>query len=113
MYSPRPLALRQLDERFHNLRPQDFAYWGAYLLEDIGIMEIDRAVGDVAVYGKQIRDELTGGGNSLAPNWAEVATRLWTMSPALSSPHSMLSVMCQLACAKLVIEDRLNAKEAK
>lgn len=113
MYSHRPLAVNQLDERIPTLKPQDFAYWGAYLLEDIGILEIDRAVGDIESYGKQIRSELTGGGDKLTPHWSGVATRLWTISPALSSPHSMLSVMCQLACAKLVIEDRLNAKEAK
>jgi hypothetical protein len=93
--------------------PEDFANWGAYFLEDIGILEIDRAIGSIREYGLLIRNELTDGGDKLSPYWSEVATRLWSMSPAFTTPSPMMSVLCQLVCAKLVIEDRLGAKKTK
>jgi hypothetical protein len=103
--------VENLDRVLPGLRDEDFANWGAYLLEDIGVIELDRVVGSIPKFGARIRQEMTWRNGVLNPHWSELAIRLHLMSPAMTNPNSMLASMCQLAAAKLLLEGRINAQE--
>lgn len=92
------------------LREEDLASWGAYSLEDMGILEVDRVIGTSAEFGAAIRRELLAGGSGLSHHWTNVANRLMAVSPAMSNPTSMIAVLCQMAAVRLFIEDRIHAR---
>lgn len=91
------------------LRDEDLASWGAYSLEDMGILEVDRVIGSSARFGSAIRRELMAGGTGLGHHWTGVANRLMSVSPAMSNPTSLIAVLCQIAAVRLFIEDRIHA----
>lgn len=92
------------------LRDEDLASWGAYSLEDMGIIEVDRVVGSSASFGAAIRGELVNHKGELKHHWILVAQRLHDVSPGMSNPAAMIAVLCQLAATRLFIEDRLHVR---
>lgn len=97
-------ALRKIEERLPELRDEDFAAWGAYVYEDLGVIELDRAVGGAGPFGARLRAELTEGGR-FKEKWVKVAVRLNAMSPAAGNPSEMLAGLCMLAAAHLFVVD--------
>ena len=95
-------ALRRLEERLPELRDEDFASWGAYVYEDLGVIELDRAVGGAGPFGARLRAELVEG-NRFKEKWVKVAVRLSAMSPAAGNPSEMLAGLCMLAAAHLFV----------
>jgi len=88
------------------LRNEDFANWGAYVLEDIGIVEVDRAIESISSFGESIRQELCSPAGILNAKWTEVALRLYVLSPSTTNPNAMLASLCQLSAALLFTEGR-------
>lgn len=104
-----PASVRTLNGMMAGLRDEDFAHWGAYVLEDLGILEIDKVVGSFKGYGHQIRAELTSVDGKLIPHWTQVAVRLHACSPAMSNPNAVMAALCQLVTSKLFTEGKLRA----
>ena len=102
--SPPLEALRKLEERLLELRDEDFASWGAYVYEDLGVIELDRAVGGAGPFGARLRAELTEG-SKFKEKWVKVAERLNAMSPAAGNPSEMLAGLCMLAAAHLFVAE--------
>lgn len=94
----------------NKLRDEDLASWGAYALEDMGIIEVDRLIGTASALGAAIRAELLNHKGELTHHWSLVAQRLHHVSPGMSNPAAMIAVLCQLACTRLFIEDRLHVR---
>lgn len=97
-------ALRKLEERLPELRDEDFASWGAYVYEDLGVIELDRAVGGAGPFGARLRAELTEGGR-FKEKWVKAAVKLDAVSPAVGNPSEMLAGLCMLAAAHLFVSE--------
>ncbi len=106
---PLPLPVQTLNERIPRLRDEDLARWGAMVIEDIGIFEIDRIVGTAADFGASIRRELCGPSGGLNPHWCEVASRVFVHSPGASDPTFLLGTLCLLATAKIYEQGGFDA----
>jgi hypothetical protein len=94
--------LERLESRLPELRNEDFASWGAYIYEDLGIIDLDRAVGGASEFGARIRAELTED-HKFRPKWVRIAIRLRDMSPATENPAEMMAALCMLASAHLYV----------
>ena len=90
------------------LRNEDFARGGAMTFEDLGVIEIDRLVGNPSDFGARLRKTLCGSDGLINHKWAEVASRVSIVSPGTSDPTMMLMVLCQLAAAELFIDGDLR-----
>ena len=97
----RPASLDLLENRLAELRNEDFAAWGAYVYEDLGVIDIDRAVGSASSFGASIRAELTED-NRFRDKWVRVACTLHRFSPATENPSEMMAGLCMLATAHLL-----------
>jgi hypothetical protein len=95
--------VEKLDLRLPELRDTDFASWGAYVYEDLGVIDVDRAVGSASDFGRRIREELVGPDGRLNDKWTAIAARLHSMSPATENPADMLAALCMLASAHLLV----------
>lgn len=93
------------------LSDEDLARWGAYAIEDIGVIEIDKVVGQARPFGAAIRAELFGSPNHdyFSFKWEVIANRVHRFSPSTESPGNMVAVLCQLAATQLFLEGNLNA----
>jgi len=98
----RPGSLDLLEARLPELRNEDFASWGAYVYEDLGVIDLDRAVGGASSFGAAIRAELVHE-NRFKPKWVRIASRLHRMSPATENPAEMMAGLCILAAAHLLV----------
>lgn len=107
-YFPRLPQISRLDQAFPTLRDEDLAHWGAYSIEDLGIIELDKVVGSPKAFGAMIRAEMAPTG-PLNDKWAEIASRILRWSPGATNPTALLSTMCQLCAAQLFVEGRVNA----
>lgn len=101
--------IRKAEQSLRTLSDESLAQWGAMAVEDLGIIDVDRAVGAVKSFGANLRRELCTESGELRPSWAEVSSRLLILSPATYNPGSLIGALCVLACAKLFTEGRLNA----
>ncbi len=109
--SPLHPVVAMVNTVFRNkLRNEDLASWGAYSLEDMGIIEVDRVVKSSDSFGAAIRAELLNHKGELSHHWTLVAQRLYDVSPGMSNPAAMIAVLCQLAATRLFIEDRLHVR---
>lgn len=108
-YYPRPLAVETLNQALPSVRDEDLARWGAYTLEDIGVIEVDRLVGLPSEFGRRIRDEICCSGGGLNERWTEIASRLHVHSPGTTNPTALLAAICNMATALLFVEGRINA----
>ncbi len=84
------------------MRNEDFAAWGAYVYEDLGVIDIDRAVGGASSFGASIRAELTED-NRFRDRWVRIASTLHRFSPATENPSEMMAGLCMLAAAHLFV----------
>lgn len=107
--SPRLPQILKAEQALKNLSDESLASWGAMSVEDLGIIDVDRAVGPVKSFGASLRRELCRESGELNDSWAEVASRLLVLSPATYNPGNLIGALCILACAKLFLEGRLNA----
>ncbi len=80
-------------------RPEDLAYWGGFVLEDLGIVNIDFVVGTSAEFGSKLKEVMMTGGGELKPQWCEIATGLILHSPAMMEVQSLFAGICQLAAS--------------
>lgn len=102
--------IQSVEKTLRNLPDEGLASWGGMAIEDLGIIEVDRAIGpSVKGFGANLRRELCAESGELRPNWAETASRLLVLSPAAYNPGSLLGALCLLATAKLFMEGRLDA----
>jgi len=109
-----PLPIKMLEKNLVNLRPEDYARWGAYTLEDLGIIEIDRVIGSSSSFGSAILNRVcTADGTRLNDRWREIASRIIKDSPGTNNPSALMSVVCMLAGAEIYIEGSRHAKEAE
>jgi hypothetical protein len=96
--------LQKLEARLGELRDEDFAAWGAYVYEDLGVIELDRAIGGAGSFGARLKAELVEG-NKFRPKWVKAALKLSKMSPAVGNPSEMLAGLCMLAAANLFVAE--------
>ena len=82
---------------------------GAFALEDMGILEIDRMIGSVDAFGALIRETMIKDG-VFNEEWSKVALRLKRCSPGTSDVSSLLGVLCVLCTTHLFIEGRFVIK---
>ena len=108
---PRPPVLDVTARTICRLSDEDLARWGAYAIEDLGIIEIDKVVGQARPFGAAIRAELFGSPNHdyFSFKWEVIANRVHRFSPSTESPGNMVAVLCQLAATQLFLEGNLNA----
>lgn len=98
-----------LESRFFDLRDEDLARWGAMMIEDIGVVEVDRVVGRPKDFGRAIRTEICSSDHRLNQKWREIAHRVQLASPSTANPNEMLVVLCLLATAVMFTEGRIGA----
>jgi hypothetical protein len=101
--------VEKLNEVLPRLTNLDFARWGALVIEDLGVFDIDRVVGSGDAFGAKIRNELCTPSGKLNYKWAEVASRISYHSPATNNPTMLLAALAHLAAAQLYIEGRTDA----
>jgi hypothetical protein len=103
-----------LEKRLKELRDEDFARWGTYTLEDIGIIEIDRVVKSAGAFGRKIREKLCiSNGSELKTKWRKIATRILFDSPGTNNPSALMATLCMIAANEVYVEEILDAKETK
>jgi hypothetical protein len=102
-------VVEKLDQAMGIIRNEDLARWGAFLIEDLGVIEIDRAVGQASHFGASIRRELCGSEGMLNEKWVEVASRVLLHSPGAAEPTNLLGTLCLLATAELFISGEIHA----
>ena len=109
-----PPNLLKLEFLLRNLRNEDSARWGAYLIEDLGVLAVDLVIGSSNSFGGAIRAELcTPDQERLTERWRLVAKRLLNDSPGTNNHATMLASLCLLASAHLYLEERFCAKKAQ
>lgn len=101
--------MEKLNEILPRLTNLDFARWGALVIEDLGVFDIDRVVGPADEFGLKIRNELCTSSGKLTYKWAEVASRLAHHSPATTNPSMLLAGLAHLAAAQLYVEGLVSA----
>lgn len=103
-----------LEKRLTELRDEDFARWGAYTLEDLGIIEVDKVIGSVAGFGRKIRERICiADGSELKTRWRKIATRILFDSPGTNNPSALMATICMIAANEVYVEGILDAKEAQ
>jgi hypothetical protein len=107
-YYPLPQPVEKLTEVLVRLTNLDFARWGALVIEDLGVFDIDRVIGSADTFGAKIRAELCGPAGKLNYKWAEVASRIAFQSPATNNPTMLLAALAHLAAAKLYTDGRVG-----
>lgn len=109
-----PLPIKMLERRLTELRDEDFARWGAYTLEDLGIIEVDRVIGSAAGFGRKIRERICiADGSELKTRWRKIATRILFDSPGTNNPSALMATICMIAANEVYVEGILDAKEAQ
>lgn len=101
--------METLNQALPGVRDEDLARWGAYALEDLGIIEVDRVIGLPAEFGRKIRNEVCTSSGILNERWTEIASRLHVHSPGTTNPTAMLATVCSMATTVLFVEGRINA----
>lgn len=99
--------LMAVNKSLSNLRDLDLAHWGAYTIEDLGILDVDRVVGRGDEFGSRIRANMMIG-NELNYKWSQIAVRLMVCSPGTSNPTALIAALCQLCATELFIQDELR-----
>jgi hypothetical protein len=96
-----------VNKSLSSLRATDIAHWGAYAIEDLGILDVDRVIGNTEAFGNRIRSSMMID-NQLNYKWSQIAIRLLLSSPGTINPTSMIAVLCQLCATELFIEDNIR-----
>jgi hypothetical protein len=98
-----------LSRVLERVEPLTLARSGAFPIEDLGIVEIDRVVGNAIVFGESIRSELMENG-VIRSEWWSVIQEIRKYSPVTHNPSMMLASLSRLATSKMFIEGRINPK---
>jgi hypothetical protein len=102
-----------LEKRLAELRDEDFARWGTYTLEDLGIIEIDRIIKSAGLFGRKIREKIcVADGTELKTKWRKIAMRLMFDSPGTNNPSALMATLCMIAANEVYVEGISDAKEA-
>jgi len=75
----------------------DLARKAAVVLEDLGVIDLDLVVKDIAKFGAEIRHILTGGSSGLTPRYAKAAQGLALISNGVWSADHMVTSLARLA----------------
>lgn len=95
----RPAILGEIERGIRQCRNEDLAFWGAYIIEDLGIVQVDRVVGMPSDFGRDLRSILCRSTGELHDRWADILLKLHVHSAAGNDPRSLLAALCQLAAA--------------
>jgi len=107
-HPPKHRKVLELEDYIKRARNQDLAYWGGFVIEDLGIVDVDRVVGSSEIFGSDLRALLCSPSGELNVAWSETATRLYLESPAMSNIQSLFAGMCQLAASHWYVRRSTN-----
>lgn len=95
----KPEILSAIETGLSLCRNEDLAFWGAYVIEDLGIVQVDRVVGSPSDFGRDLRAILCNSRGELLGRWVDILMKLQVQSAAGSDPRSLLAALCQLAAS--------------